>query len=120
MRDSAAAQSPDDIDQLEADIALLREDNARLRLARARPSDPGRVIERLRVAAESVPYSNARDAENLRDETWQQLADAMLVRNTLIDVCAEIGQVIVALQGDCSRARSATSQAEPSVPTRAC
>lgn len=119
--DSAAAQSPDDIEQLEADIALLREDNARLRLAQARPSDPGRLIERLRVAAETSPYSDPRDAESLRDETWQQLADAVLVRNMLIDVCAEIGQVILALHGDRSGgAGSATSQAEPSVQMHAC
>ena len=82
---------------MEAEVALLREDNARLRLRAAQPADAGRLVERLRLI-EQRPDHAERDRHGECDDIWQVLSEAMLVRNVLIDVCAEIGQVVVGLQ----------------------
>lgn len=90
--------APSDLARLEAEIVLLREDNARLRLGQAQMPDAGRLVERLRVLVERCPDGALRDREDQGDEIWQILSEATLVRNVLIDVCAEIGQVVVTLQ----------------------
>ncbi|MCA1700269.1 MAG: hypothetical protein LC790_15755 [Actinobacteria bacterium] len=78
---------------------LLREDNARLRLGQAQTPDAGRLVERLRVLVEHCPDGALSGGEDHGDEIWQMLSEATLVRNVLIDVCTEIGQVVVTLQG---------------------
>jgi hypothetical protein len=90
--------TPSHLARLEAEIVLLREDNARLRLGQAQMPDAGRLVERLRVLVERCPDGALRDREDQGDEIWQILSEATLVRNVLIDVCAEIGQVVVTLQ----------------------
>lgn len=92
-------QEPTDLEHIQAEITLLREDNARLRVGQAQGPDAGRLIERLRVWVEQRPDGGLRNPEDQGDEIWQILSEAMLMRNLLMDVCAEIGQVVLTLQG---------------------
>ncbi len=96
----AGDHAPTDLDSMEAEIALLREDNARMRIGQAKPPDAGRLVERLRVLAEVKHHGEGGplQIDDQGDEIWQILSEAMLVRSVLIDVCTEIGQVVLTLQ----------------------
>jgi hypothetical protein len=77
-----------DAEALEADALLLREENARLRVKLEASPDMGRVIERLRTLPAASPQPDPAE------DAWQMLTEVMVMRNSLIDICREIGQVI--------------------------
>ncbi len=52
-RRTPATFETDAYEALEAELALLREENVRLRLEAARLPEPGRAIDRLRALAEA-------------------------------------------------------------------
>jgi hypothetical protein len=102
----AIARLPDgrsgvDAKALEADALLLREENARLRVKLESEPDMGRVIERLRTmptGAELAAGSDHRDQPDPGEDAWQMLTDVIVMRNSLVDICREIGQVITKLE----------------------
>ena len=80
---------------LEADAMLLREENARLRVKLEAPPSVGQVIEHLRaLPSPSLPHSHTDDAEH----AWQTLTDLTVMRNSLIEICHEVGQVMAGLE----------------------
>ena len=91
------------VDALEADALLLREENARLRVKLQAPPNVGHVIERLRaLPTPSTPEeehgpTNQEHAEQ-GDEALHVLTEAIVMRNALLEVCSEIGQVMVGLE----------------------
>ncbi len=117
---AAAGHESDDLGQLEAEIALLREDNARLRLEQAQSPDAGRLIESLRSASEGRVKGDPCAAENVGDEVWQHFTETMLLRNTLIDICAELGQVAVNLQSGRLGAELNAAPPDPRVRMHGC
>jgi hypothetical protein len=91
------------VDALEADALLLREENARLRVKLVAPPNVGHVIERLRaLPSPSTPEeehdpSDQEQAEQA-DEALHVLTEAIVMRNALLEVCSEIGQVMAGLE----------------------
>jgi hypothetical protein len=81
------------IERIEADLVLLREENARLRFERAQRPDAGSTIERLKALSAAEPPSVDR-----RDAAWHLISEALVMREVLIDVCKEIGQMTITLQ----------------------
>jgi hypothetical protein len=97
----AIAKLPDgrngaDAEALEADALLLREENARLRVKLEASPDMGRVIERLR--AMPAPQSSNGSEPDPAEDAWQMLTDVIVMRNSLIDICREMGQVMANLE----------------------
>lgn len=70
------------VEQLESELALLREENARLKVKQVRAERS--LTERVRELL--PPHDEAGSA----DETWELLTDCLLLRDGLIDACREI------------------------------
>jgi hypothetical protein len=81
-----------ELDALQADALLLREENAALRVKLERAPDAGSVIERLRTLSTSSTH------EDGEDDAMQLYSEAVVMRNTLVEVCREIGQAMVSLE----------------------
>jgi hypothetical protein len=120
--DSSAAT-----EALEADALLLREENARLRVKLETAPNVERVIERLRALPSQPPSPNGNGAAETNgngvaeangngagetnnngagespdashgEHAWQMLTQLLVMRNSLIHLCEEIGQVMSGLQ----------------------
>lgn len=79
------------VEELEREVALLREENARLRVARERTSDRPvneRVLGALRLLRDEEPDDPAEDDGG--DEAWELLTECMLLRDGLVDACSEL------------------------------
>jgi hypothetical protein len=81
------------LESVEAELVLLREENARLRFRGAQSPDADSMIERLKALSVAQPPS-----EDHRDEAWHLVSEALAMREVLIDVCKEIGQTMITLQ----------------------
>ncbi|MGN6189082.1 MAG: hypothetical protein ACTHOE_09295 [Conexibacter sp.] len=85
-----AAGAPDEavasaqLAELEREVALLREENARLKVARAHASDRP-LNERMRALFPAAPDGDGED-------TWEALTECMLLREVLLDACRELEQ----------------------------
>jgi hypothetical protein len=78
--------------ELEMELALLREENARLKVERHRPPDPGRIIERMRDLRQE---SHAVQAE---DEVTRAVVECLALRAGLLEACQEIQQAMQGMQ----------------------
>lgn len=78
--DAAAAEQ---LQELEREVALLREENARLKVAREHAADRP-LNELVRAAFE------AREADADGDDPWEVLTECMLLRHTLLGACEEL------------------------------
>lgn len=78
-------------DDLEVEMMLLREENARLKMASRRNSDIGTVIDQLRLLA-----GTAGETE-IGDEVWRLLTELFVIREGLERVCIEIESSIGAV-----------------------
>jgi hypothetical protein len=78
---------------LQSELTLLREENARLKAEKYRRPDLGTVLEQARVIGE--PSGGDGDAA---DEAAQLLADGLMLRETLLKVCREMNQSMLALE----------------------
>jgi len=90
LRVSGGADDPaatELLGELEREVALLREENARLKLARERAAERP-VNERVR-AAFTLPDT---DEEAEGEDPWEVLTEGMLLRDALIDACRELEQ----------------------------
>jgi hypothetical protein len=75
------------VEELEREVALLREENARLRVAAERAG--GRPVnERVRGAVALLRSGEGDGPDG--DEPWELLTECMLLRDGLIDACAEL------------------------------
>jgi hypothetical protein len=81
-----------ELDALQADALLLREENASLRVKLEKAPDAGSVIERLRTLTASSAH------EDGEDDAMQLYSEAVVMRNMLVEVCREIGQAMVSLE----------------------
>lgn len=81
-----ASRSPQaqQLEQLEVELALLREENARLKVARQRARDRP-VNERVRELLPAQADEAAGDGD-----PWELLTDCLLLRDGLIAACREI------------------------------
>ncbi len=85
--------------ELETELALLREENARLKVERHRPADTGHVIERMRSIRPEP--SSERDGGTARAfQSTQAVVECLAMRDGLMTACQEVQQ---AMQGIRSR-----------------
>jgi hypothetical protein len=73
------------LEELEAELVLLREENARLAAEQVRPGSPGRVVEQLRAVAAHVDTATSQ-----ADDAWEQMAEAFVTRELLLGVSLEL------------------------------
>jgi hypothetical protein len=92
--------------ELEMELALLREENARLKVERHRPPDAGSVIERMRhLGGEGDAESQADGAELQPDgaaraaRTGHAIDDCLAMRDGLIAACNEVQQAMQGIRG---------------------
>jgi hypothetical protein len=81
----------EELAMLHAELVLLREENARLRGAQDQRHDLLHLLDRARA----LP-ATARGAEALGDDAAQLLIDGLVVRESLLEICAEIERAMVA------------------------
>jgi hypothetical protein len=74
------------LEELESELALLREENARLKVKQQQPGMRP-LQERVR---ELLPPGGAPDRDD--DEPWELLTSCLMLRDGLIDACREIEQ----------------------------
>lgn len=77
---------------LEAELVLLREENAELKAAKHSEAGIGRLLERARAVSEE-----AFDPEDAGDETAHMLTEILVTREALRGICAEIERSMAAI-----------------------
>jgi uncharacterized membrane protein YccC len=102
---SDGTDSPDTgMGELEMELALLREENARLKVERHRAPDAGRIIERMRHLGETpgdAPQNgNGNGNGSHAREAAETLIECLAIRDALVQACNEVQQ---AMQGIRSR-----------------
>lgn len=108
----------DALSALEAELLLLREENARLKAAelQGRPDVAG-ILGRARAVREATV-----DHDSATDETAQMLVEALVIRESLLEICRALERSMVAYQAklnallDATVERGAASSHEGEVP----
>ena len=83
----------DETEVLQAELTLLREENARLKGAQVARADVSRLLGRAR----SLPSSEV-DPDSLSDDTAQMLVDGLVIRESLFEICQEIERLMLAFE----------------------
>ncbi|HTA13553.1 MAG TPA: hypothetical protein VK781_01685 [Solirubrobacteraceae bacterium] len=83
---------------LETELALLREENAQLKVERHRPADAGHVIERMRSLRPQSTDRQAGESAQVADAT-QAITECMAVRDGLMQACQEVQQAMQGIRG---------------------
>jgi hypothetical protein len=78
--------------ELEMELALLREENARLKVERHRQPDPGRIIDRMRDLRQEPQAGQADDA------VARVIIECLALRAGLLEACQEIQQAMQGMQ----------------------
>jgi hypothetical protein len=97
-RASARGANPAQADSLHvalAELALLREENARLSAAAHEPASLGRLVARTRALAAARDDGNGSDDG---DEAVQMLIDGVVLRESLLEVCGELERSIAVVK----------------------
>lgn len=81
-----------DLAVLEAELALLREENARLAVALAREPGVGRAVDRMRAAADTVSGSDEAD------DACATIGEAFQMKETLLHLFSEFRKTLVVLE----------------------
>ncbi len=85
-RPGGGAPPPELLEELEREVALLREENARLRVGHERTGERP-VNARVR---DLLPLLRTQDGAEDVDEPWALLTECMLMRDSLADACREL------------------------------
>jgi hypothetical protein len=96
---------------LHAELLLLREENARLKAAPHRGPDIAALLTRAR----SLPAENI-DQDSVDDETTRVLVEALVIRESLLEICQEIQRAMVAFEAKLDALES-TAPVAPLPPT---
>lgn len=92
----SSSEDPTAVGELETELALLREENAWLKVERHRPPDAGRIIERMRELA-AAPPSQSDDSDGSASSVDPQvMVECLAIRDGLLAACQEIQE---AMQG---------------------
>ncbi|MFZ1153923.1 MAG: hypothetical protein WAN93_03350 [Solirubrobacteraceae bacterium] len=84
---------------LETELALLREENAQLKVERHRPADTGHVIERMRsLRLQKAAEPRAAEGSVSAAEA-QAIAESVIVREGLMEACQEVQQAMRGIRG---------------------
>ena len=93
---------------LEAEVVLLREENARLKAARHQRHNVGDMLERTRSLRSTEVDSGA-----LADDTAQMLVEGLVIRESLIEICHEIERSMVIFEARLDALATAADQLVP-------
>lgn len=85
--------------ELETELALLREENAQLKVARHRPADAGHVIERMRSLRLQSPAEPQAGASAPPAQAAQAIAECLAMRDGLMGACSEVQQAMQGIRG---------------------
>jgi hypothetical protein len=88
--------------ELEMELALLREENARLKVERHRPPDVGRVIERMRNLGLASPAERRGEGGSEDREDAHAMLECLAVRDGLVEACHEVQQAMQAMRSQLS------------------
>ena len=77
---------------LQAELVLLREENARLKAAPHQAPDIAQLLGRARSAPASL------DPHNVADETTRVLVEGLVIRESLLEICQEIERAMVSFE----------------------
>jgi hypothetical protein len=87
------------VSELETELALLREENARLKVERHRPADAGHVIERMRSITQEAQSAQRDGGTPSSAGGGQALAELLVLREGLMDACQEAQQAMRGIRG---------------------
>jgi hypothetical protein len=100
VSDGATSSSTDAaaVEELEMELALLREENARLKVERHRRPDSGWIIERMRDLGKTS--ADARPDEDVSQtlDAAQAIVECLAIRDGLAQACQEIQQAVQGMQ----------------------
>jgi hypothetical protein len=92
----SSSQDPTVVGELETEVALLREENAWLKVERHRPPDAGRIVERMRELGQAANLQLGEGDGAQTNEAAQTLIESLATREGLLEACQEIKR---AMQG---------------------
>jgi hypothetical protein len=92
----SSSEDPTALGELETELALLREENAWLKVERHRPPDAGRIIESMRELAKPFKPGSEETGGVPSSEDAQVMVECLAIRNGLLAACQEIQE---AMQG---------------------
>lgn len=104
--DRRPSERPDPRAALEAEVVLLREENARLKQRRHEQQELGDALERARSL-------RSQDA----DDTGQMLVQGLVLRESLIELCRELQRAMVLFEARVDALADAVDQLVP-IPGR--
>ena len=81
------------------EFALLREENARLKVERHRPPDAGRIIEHMRDLGRVHPVEQGDGETAQPDRAGQATGEYLAIRDDLVAACQEVQQAIEGIRG---------------------
>jgi hypothetical protein len=101
VSDGAKSSSGDmaAMSELETELALLREENAQLKVERHRPADAGHVIERMRSLRLQSPAAPQTGASAPPAKAAQAIAECLAMRDGLMEACREVQQAMQGIRG---------------------
>jgi hypothetical protein len=98
---SSSRSSSDDLSaqgELETELALLREENAWLKVERHRPPDTGRIVESMRELAQA-PQAPAGETEaSSAYDPSRTMVECLAIRDGLLAACKEAQQAMQGLR----------------------
>jgi hypothetical protein len=103
----AAASGAEPLAALQAELVLLREENARLKAIHQQRPDISELLGRARAARGA-----ALDADSAGDESADMLVEALVIRESLQEICEQLERSMVVFQAKL-QALAAASRAAP-------
>jgi hypothetical protein len=92
-RSQPSAEGGGEVGALDAEVALLREENARLKMGRHRTPDAGDLLEMLGRITE-----NAGRGEDAQDEETSILVEMLVLKETMLTVVSETERALESLR----------------------
>jgi hypothetical protein len=98
---SSSRSSSDDLSaqgELETELALLREENAWLKVERHRPPDTGRIVESMRELGQALQTPAGESEASSATDPARTLVECLALRDGLLEACKEVQQAMQGLR----------------------
>jgi hypothetical protein len=82
------------LEALQAEVLLLREENAQLRIKLERTPELGDVVEQMHALTARGPTQ-----KDTGDHAWHLLTEGLVMRDALVDLCQRTRETMAALEG---------------------
>jgi hypothetical protein len=94
----SSSDDPSAQGELETELALLREENAWLKVERHRPADTGRIVESMRELGQA-PHVPAGETEaSAAEDPARTMVECLAIRDGLLEACKEVQQAMQGLR----------------------